>query len=94
VGFIVFHETLHNRISMIYKILMQEELSPEEKIRNKTITRKKEIEFFSYFFTHPSSNKRLVKLENQGESHENRTWTPLFKKLKWNKMKLQTDVCF
>jgi hypothetical protein len=59
---------------------MQEELSPEEKIRNKTIPRKKEIEFFlifSYFFTHPSSNKRYVKLENQGESHENRIWTPL-----------------
>ena len=34
-----------------YKILMQEELSPEEKIRNKTIPRKKEIEFFLIFST-------------------------------------------
>ena len=77
-----------------YKILMQEELSPEEKIRNRTILRKKEIEFFSYFFTHPSSNKRHVKLENEGESHENSTWMPLFQNQNWNKMKLQTDVYF
>jgi hypothetical protein len=65
----------------IYKILMKEKLSPEEKIRNKTIPRKKEIEFFSYSFTHPSSNKRNVKLENQGESHEKRNWMPLFQNL-------------
>ena len=32
VGFIgIFHETLHNRIIRIYKILMKEELSPEER---------------------------------------------------------------
>jgi hypothetical protein len=72
---------------------MKEELSPEEKIRNKTIPSKK-IDFFSNFFTHPSSNKRHVKLESQGEFHEKRTWTPLFQNLNWNKMKLQTDVCF
>ena len=78
----------------IYKILMQEELSPEQKIRNKTIPRKNEIEFYSNFFTHPSSNKWHVKLENQGESHEKRTWMPLFQSLNWNKMKLQTNVCF
>ena len=47
----VFHEKLHNWMIRIYKILMQEELLPEEKIRNKSIPRKKEIEFFLIFST-------------------------------------------
>jgi hypothetical protein len=53
IGFV--HEKLPNQMIRIYKILMEEELSSEEKIRNKTIPRKRR--FYCYFYTHPYSNK-------------------------------------
>jgi hypothetical protein len=56
---------------------MQEKLSSEEEIRNKTVSREKEIQFFSYFPTHTSSKIRPVKLENQRESQENKIGMPL-----------------
>lgn len=71
----------------IFEKLTQEESSQEEVIREKTVAEENDIELFSYFSTHPSSQNRLAKLEKQMKPYENRTWMPLFPNLDWNEMK-------
>lgn len=67
----------------IFEKLMQAESADLTKGK----TTEKDMELFSYFSTHPSSQSRLANLEKQMESHANRTWAPLFPNLDWNEIK-------
>jgi Zn-dependent protease with chaperone function len=78
----------HGMVRFIEK-LTQERPSQEEAIREKTAIGEKDIEFFSYFSTHPSSQNRLSNLKKQIKPHENRTWMPLLPNLNWNEIKTE-----
>ncbi|MBC8286550.1 MAG: M48 family metallopeptidase [Nitrospinae bacterium] len=67
----------------IFEKLM--EVEPENSPKEKTT--ETDMELFSYFSTHPSSQSRLAKLEKQMEPHKNKTWAPLFPNLNWNEIK-------
>ncbi len=69
----------------IFEKLMQEE--SEDLPKEKTASKKNDMELSSYFSTHPSGQNRLARLEKQMKPHEDRTWTPLFPNLDWNEIK-------
>ena len=68
----------------IFEKLTQEELLNKEPSEEAVSA---EMEFSSYFSTHPSGRSRLAKLEAQLQAHENKNWVPLFPNLDWNKIR-------
>lgn len=65
----------------IFEKLTKEASEPEEESTGS------DMEFSSYFSTHPSGRNRLAQMQKQMKPHENRTWTPLFPDLDWSAIK-------
>ncbi|MBT6346515.1 MAG: M48 family metallopeptidase [Nitrospina sp.] len=69
-----------------------EKLTEEQSLQKELPDRKKIVEeekqkFTSYFSTHPSGSNRVAQLKAQVQTDKNKTWTPLFPHLNWNKIK-------
>jgi beta-barrel assembly-enhancing protease len=71
----------------IFEKLMREELSQKGLSEPATVSSENDMKLSSYFSTHPSSRNRLARFEQQMKPHENKSWTPLFPNLDWNKIK-------
>lgn len=74
----------------IFEKLTQEE--PEDFPKEKAVSKENEMELFSYFSTHPSSQNRLARLGEQMRPYKNKTWTPLFPSLVWNEIKPSNET--
>jgi predicted Zn-dependent protease len=70
----------HGMIRIFEKLTEEES---EELRKEKT----GDMDFFSYFSTHPSGRNRLARLEKQMKPNEKRNWMPLFPNLDWNAIK-------
>jgi len=70
----------HGMIRIFEKLTEEES---EELRKEKT----GDMDFFSYFSTHPSGRNRLARLEKQMKPDEKRNWMPLFPNLDWNAIK-------
>jgi hypothetical protein len=67
----------------IFEKLTQEDSRHENLSKQSEMDEENATKLFSYFFTHD----RLVQLKKHMASHKDRTWTPLFPNLGWNKIK-------
>jgi beta-barrel assembly-enhancing protease len=71
----------------IFEKLTQEDSRHEDLSKQSEMDEENATKLFSYFSTHPSGQDRLVLLKKHMAPYTDRTWTPLFPNLDWNKIK-------